>query len=375
MDLRRIAALARKEMTHVRRDRMLLRMAIVLPIVQLFLIGYAAQMDVDNIPTAICDEDRSPASRELARLIEAVGYFRLVAAPADHRHIQRLMDGGRAKVGVIVPRGYQEALLSGRDAQVGVVLDGADATTARIAASYLQQMLATESLHVVYERLERAGMDADLPPLELRPSIWYNPELRSRHFMIPGVIGVIILTLTLSFSALGIVREREIGTLERLTMAPIGPGELIIGKLMPYLAIAVLDGALALVVAHFWFELPCRGSVLFLYSTILLFAVNTLGLGLFVSSLARTQQQAMLTNIFVIMPSILMSGFIAPISNMPQVVQYLTCLIPLRYFVEIARGVCLKGLTPLELWPQLGALSALTVIALVAGALMLRRRL
>jgi len=350
-------------------------MAIILPIVQLFLIGYAAQLDVDNIPTAICDEDRSPASRDIARLIEGAGYFRLVAAPPDHRQIQRLMDAGRAKVAVIVPRGYQRALLSGRDAQVGVALDGADATTARIAASYLQQVLAKESLHVVCERLRRAGMNADLPPLELRPSIWYNPELRSRHFMLPGVIGIIILTLTLSFSALGIVREREIGTLERLTMAPIGPAELIIGKLMPYLAIAMLDAALALVVAGFWFELPCRGSVLFLYSAMLLFAVNALGLGLFVSSVARTQQQAMLTNVFVILPSILMSGFIAPISNMPQLVQYLTYFIPLRYFVEISRGVCLKGLTSIELWPQLAALTALTVVTLVAGALMLRRRL
>ncbi len=375
MNLGRMAALARKEMTHIRRDRVLLRMAIILPIVQLFLIGYAAQLDVDNIPTAICDEDRSPASRDIARLIEGAGYFRLVAAPPDHRQIQRLMDAGRAKVAVIVPRGYQRALLSGRDAQVGVALDGADATTARIAASYLQQVLAKESLHVVCERLRRAGMNADLPPLELRPSIWYNPELRSRHFMLPGVIGIIILTLTLSFSALGIVREREIGTLERLTMAPIGPAELIIGKLMPYLAIAMLDAALALVVAGFWFELPCRGSVLFLYSAMLLFAVNALGLGLFVSSVARTQQQAMLTNVFVILPSILMSGFIAPISNMPQLVQYLTYFIPLRYFVEISRGVCLKGLTSIELWPQLAALTALTVVTLVAGALMLRRRL
>ncbi|MFO7946012.1 MAG: ABC transporter permease [Armatimonadota bacterium] len=375
MRFRRVASLVGKEIMHVRRDPLLLRMALLLPVVQLFLIGYAAQFNLDNIPTAICDEDLTPASREVVQTIEGAGYFQLVPASTDHRDIQGLMDSGRARVAVIIPRGYQRKLQSGAGAQIGLVLDGADATTSRIAAAYIESMMASQNLRIVRARLTAAGVRLPTPPIKLKPSIWYNPDLRSRHYMLPGVIGIIILTLTLSFSSLGIVREREIGTLERLNMAPISPSELIVGKLIPYLLIAIIAALVALLFAKYWFHQPMRGNIVFMFGAIMLFAINTLGLGLFMSSLASTQQQTMLGNMFVILPSILLSGFIAPIRNMPEVIQWFTYAIPLRYFVEMARGCCLKGLGPTELLPQIAALSILTLALFIAGAISLRRRL
>ncbi len=380
MNLRRIMWLARKELIHIRRDRVAMRAIIGLPIIQLLLVGYAATLDVDHIPTAFYDQDRSGASRALARRMEGSGHFRLVATPADAGGLRHMLDAGRVKLAVFIMRGYARGIASGRGAQVGVLLDGTDATTARIAASYLQNMLAQENQRLVGARhalplLDARGRRAPLPPIVLLPSIRYNPALRSRDFMVPGVVGLIVLVLTMSLSTVAIVREREMGTLERLMMAPVAPAELIAGKLVPYLGVALFESGLALAVAHLWFRVPIRGSLLFLYAAVVLFAINALGLGLFVSSLARTQQQVVLTNVFVIMPSVLMSGFIAPIRNMPLVVQYLTYFIPLRYFLDIVRGVTLKGLTPAEVWPQLVALAALTAAAVIAGAAMLRRRL
>ncbi|MCX7600114.1 MAG: ABC transporter permease, partial [Armatimonadetes bacterium] len=370
-----VAWVARKEAMHILRDKMVLRVVLVLPVVQLFFVGYAARLDVEDIPTAFCDEDRTAASRGLARCLSSAGYFRLVPGPADHRALQAMLDHGAAKVAILVPRGYAAAVASDRPAEIGVFLDGSDATTARIAAGYLEMVLGAENLRLATQRLARKGLPVELPPVVLRPSIWYNPALRSRDYMVPGVVGLIILVLTLMLSTIAIVREREAGTLERLIMAPVSPSELLVGKMLPYFAIATVEAALALAVARLWFHIPLRGELWFLYSSILLFALNTLGLGLFMSSLASTQQQAILTNIFVILPSILMSGFISPIRNMPVVVQWLTYLIPLRYFLEIVRGVCLKGLTPVEVWPQLLALAGLTVVTVVGGSLALRRGL
>lgn len=375
MSLHRILWLVRKEFTHIRRDPMMMRVIAVLPVIQLIIVGYAAQMDVEHIPTIICDEDRTFASRELARRIDGSRYFDVVAAPGDHRRIKPMLDAAKAKVAVIIPPGYQRALLKGRRAHVGVVLDGADATTSRIAASYLEGMLSEHATEMVRAGLASKGATIVVPPVVLNSSVWYNPDLRSRDYMVPGVVGLIVLILTLSLSTVAIVREREVGTLERLTMAPISPTELIMGKLLPYLIVALVVAGIALSVAYFLFHMPMRGSAAFFYGTVVLFAVNTLGLGLFMSSLARTQQQAILTNVFVIMPSILMSGFIAPIRNMPLVVQKVTYLIPLRYFLEIARGVCLKGYGPADVWVQLTILALLTVAGLAAGGMMLRRGL
>jgi ABC-2 type transport system permease protein len=336
---------------------MAFRIIFGLPIMQLLLIGYAATMDVDHIPTALCDQDATGSSRQLALRLAGSSYFDLVAAPRDHRQIKELLDWRRVKLAVIVPHGYERGLAEGRPVEIGLVLDGADATTARIASSYLQSMLADEGMRRVELRLEKMGAHVKLPPVVLDPAIWYNPDLKSRDYMVPGVLGMVVLTLILSLTTVALVAEREKGTLEKLVMAPISPLELMLGKTGPYLVIGMLVGGLTLLVA------------------IVLFAISTIGIGLFMSALARTQQQAILTNVFVIMPSMLMSGFVAPIRNMPLVVQKLTYLIPLRYFLEIARGVCLKGLTPREVLPEVLALAGLTVAALVAGAAMLRRRL
>ncbi len=367
--------IARKELWHMMRDPMVMRLVFLAPLIELVMVGYAITMDVELVPCAICDEDHTRASQQLVQKIDASPRFQLVSGPAQHGQVKQLLDRRRAKLVVVIPRGFQDALLSGRTAQISLVLDGSDATTARVALAYLQGMIAEENVRIINWRIRRSGRTQTLPLFEMRPAIWFNPELKSRDYMIPGLVGLIVLMLAFNLSTLAIVREREMGSLERLIMAPISPAELAAGKLLPYFGLGLIEAVLVLGLAKLWFNIPIRGSVLFVYAAIVIFTLCNLGLGLFVSAIVRTQQQAMLTNVFVIMPSILMSGFIAPIRNMTPVIRELTYLIPLRHFLEIVRGVCLKGLTPVEVWPQLAILLGLTVAALLGGMVALRRRL
>ncbi len=374
MSISRVLWLAKKELLHLRRDPLSFRILFILPIIQLILVGYAARLDVTELATAICDEDRTAASIALARRIDGSPYFACIPAPPDHRAVQALLDTRRVRVAIIVPRGYQRAIAAGRPAQIAVCLDGTDTTTARIAAAYIEGLLADINASIVLRWLRRRPGLGKPPAIHLRPTILYNPRLASRDYMVPGVVGLVILVLLLSLSTVAIVRERELGTLERLLMAPLSPWEFIAGKLLPFLAIGMIDAAVVLALAHFWFHIPIRGSVAFLYACIVLFALNTLGVGLMTSSIARTQQQAILTSIFIILPSILLSGFVAPIPNMPRWLQAITYAIPLRYFLVIVRGVCLKGLGPADVWPEIAALATLTFAAIAVGAAAIRRR-
>lgn len=365
--IRRIRTLMAKEFIELRRSPQLLRIIIVAPVVQLTLLGYAATTDVVDVPVVVVDGDRSPASRDLLGSLALSPYFEVadeVPGPGD---VDRLLASGRAWLAVIVPAGFGAALEGHGDQRqrtVQVIADGTDANSSGVALAYLQGLVAEFNARRVSARGGR-------PPngIDGRVRVWFNSELRSRNFMVPGVLALLLLLITANLTSMAIVRERELGTLDQLNVTPIGRWELILGKLLPYALVGLVDVVLVMGVAVFWFQVPLRGSEALLLGSSLVYLVCTLGLGLLVSTLSSTQQQAMMTaTFFFLVPMIYLSGFIFPIENMPRVIQWLTTLIPLRYFLVIVRGIFLKGVGLDVLWPQLAALGTwgAVVVALAA---------
>jgi len=365
-----------KEFVQLRRDPRLFPVIFISPILQLILLGYAANLDVKNIPSVVCDLDRSAASREfLARFVNS-GYFSVEATVARMAEIDRYLDHGDAAMAFVIPRGFGDRITGRRGASVLLIADGSESQSASIGVNYASMVAAEFSQNLVFETFERAkglGFKPVLIKPELR--VWYNPELKSRNFMVPGVLGLILMIMTTTLASLGIVREREAGTMEQLIVTPIRPHELIAGKLLPFVMIGLLDTAFVVSVARGWFGIPVRGSIALLFALCLVFMLNTLGIGLFVSTISRTQQQAMLTSLFFIMPQIVLSGFVFPIENMPGFFQSITTVIPSRYFFVIIRGIMLKGAGWTELWPQAAALLGLGTVILTLSIFRFRKKL
>jgi ABC-2 type transport system permease protein len=370
-----ILEIVRKEFYQIRQDRRMLAVSIVAPLLQVILLGYAATTDVRNVMMVVCDGDRSAASREFIRKFSNSGYFVdafRVDSPPD---MDRVIEEGDAAVGLVIPPNFSARLLARETASVQMIVDGADANTGSILLGYASQIVAQYSQSII---LDATSPGASYRPARIlpEPRVWYNPELLSKNYMVPGVVALVLMIITMTLTSLGIVREKEIGTLEQLMVTPIRPFELIFGKLIPFVIIGALDVTLVLSIARFWFDVPLRGSVLLLYGLSGLFVLTTLGLGIFVSTISRSQQQAMLiAQFFIFMPFMFLSGFAFPISNMPEVIQYFTYLIPLRYFLEIVRGVFLKGVGMSELWPQAVALLAFGVLILTLSILRFQRKL
>ena len=364
--LRRILVLMWKEFIEMRRNPRLAGVIIIAPIIQLTLLGYAATTDVRHVPMVVVDGDRSPRSRDLIERFNASVNFRIVGEEFHPSAVDAYLASGRAWIALVIPHGFGDALEGhGPDADRRVQLlgDGTDANSSGVALGY-----ATTLIGWFNQDLAEAGGRA-VVPLDGRVRIWFNPELESKDFMVPGVIALLLLLITANLSSMAIVRERELGTLEQLNVTPLGRWDLIIGKLLPYGVVGFVDVLLVMSVAVFWFEVPLRGSVALLLAGSLVYLLCTLGLGLLSSSISSTQQQAMMTSTFFFMvPMIYLSGFIFPIENMPRVIQWVTVLIPLRYFLVIVRGIFLKGIGFHVLWPQFAALGAwgVTVIALAA---------
>lgn len=372
----RLRALIRKETRQMRRDPVLLRMMLVAPIMQLFLLGYAATNDVQNVPVALYDADRSADSRLLAELISHNHYFHLVSTPDDPRALERLLLAGKAQLGVSIPANFHRDRQRNAAPAVGLYVDGTDSNTAGVAAAYMLGLLRQQGLRWQLQQAREAGAAASsLPSLLPEPRVWYNPELKSSHFMVPGVLGMILMTLALNTAALAIVREREAGTLEQLMVTPLRPRELILGKLTPLVVLSYVEMLLVLGVALGWFGVPLAGSVTLLLSMSFMFLVSALGQGLLVSAFARTQQEAQLTSFLLLTPSMLLSGFMFPIQNMPPVIQWLTYAIPFRYFLEITRGVFLRGVGIEVLWPQAAALTGISLLLIGLGVLSFRKHL
>jgi drug efflux transport system permease protein len=352
----RIRALIWKELIELRQDPRLFVIVIAAPIIQLFMLAYAATTDVRNVPVVIADVDRSAASRELVSRFDASPTFTVVAIVGGLNDVDRYLERGEAWLAVVVPAGYERTLAAGRPAAVQVITDGSDANSAGVSLGYASTLLGAYGQELAVARTSAAteeGSPASTGSLDPRVRVWFNPRLESREFMIPGIVALLLLVVTTNLSSMGIVREKEVGTLEQLNVTPLRRSELIIGKLVPYGIVGLVDVVLVLSVAVLWFHVPMRGSVLLLLATTLMYLLTTLGLGLFVSTISSTQQQAMMTStFFFLMPMVLLSGFVFPIENMPEAIQAVTYLLPLRYFLVILRAIFLKGVGLETLWPQ-----------------------
>ena len=363
--LDRVFGLLAKEFRHIFRDPRMARVIFVAPIIQLVAFGYAVSTDLNDTPTFVVDHDNTRESRELVAAITASGYFEVVGRSASPRDLVRALDRGDAILGVAIPRGYAEAWLGGGGAPVQVLLDGTNSNTAAMAQGYVTRIIEGRSV-------ARAGGGMTLP-VDLRERVWYNPELASRNYNVPAVVGTLIMLVCLLLTSLAIVREREIGTLEQLKVSPLTAGELIAGKTLPFGIIGMGDLVLVTTVAVLWFDVPLRGSLPLLFLASLLYVIAALGMGLLISTVSKTQQEAFMGTFLVFMPALLLSGFMFPVSSMPEIFQDLTILNPVRHYIEIVRAIFLKGIGFEVLWPQFLALMILGGTLLTLATLRFRR--
>ncbi len=372
----RLWPVMRKEFIHIRRDPRTLIVMFVAPLLQLILLGYAATTDVRNVPLAIFDQDRTPASRDLVSAFVASRQFAVSHYVGSERELAMLIDGSQARAGLVIPPGYAADLAGRHGAQVVFVLDGSDPSVAGSSLSAARLIGQAKSVSIQQAHLERRGQAAALaPPLEVRTRVWYNPDMTSAVFMVPGLIGLVLQMQATLLTSSAIVRERERGTIEQLIITPIRPYELIIGKIMPYALVALLITVEVLFLGTFWFGVPIKGNVALLMLISCLFLVSTLSIGLLISTVANTQQEAFLLTFLTLLPSVFLSGFIYPIAAMPLVLQFVSGIIPLTYYLVVVRGIVIKGVDAPVLLPQIGALALFGLILIAAASARFRKRL
>jgi ABC-2 type transport system permease protein len=365
----RIRHMLVKEFLQVIRDPRMRTVIFVLPCIQTLIIGYAVSTDVQHVATAVYDMDNTEESRSLVARFTGSGYFDAVAYVENDARAQEAIDRGRASVILRINRGYSEDLRAGRTARVQLIVDGSDSNTAWIVLGYAGRIANGTSEQLLVERFTRQlGMTRDAGLVELKSRAWFNENLESRNFFVPGVIVIVVSIATLLLTSMAVVREKEVGTMEQIIVTPITPVEFILGKTVPFALIAFVDVALVSLVGVYWFGVPVRGSLTLLFFTTGLYLLTTLGVGLFISTVSRTQQQAMMSTFFFFFPAMLLSGFVFPIANMPLVVQWLDVLNPLAYFLVIVRGIFLKGVGMSVLWPQIAALAVIGVLTLSLAA-------
>jgi ABC-2 type transport system permease protein len=372
----RLRSLIRKEFIQIIRDPRTLVIMFIMPIIMLFLLGYAATNDVRNIPAAIFDQDRSAAARELITAYRAADYFRFDFDVSSPEELQWLIDSGQAGAGLIIPPDYGQRLARNEQAQVAFVLDGSDPTiaaTALSAATLIGQAKATAVLRATLETRGQSGSIA--PPVEVRTQVWYNPDLVSTYFMIPALIGTILQYMAVLLTSTSIVRERERGTIEQLIITPIRSWELVVGKIAPYTLIAFFNLLEVLIIGTLWFKVPVNGDLGLLLALSALFLVSTLGIGLLISTIARTQFEAMLLAFLIQLPAIFLSGFFFPLAAMPPFLQALSYLVPLRYFLIIVRSIVIKGVGLAAVLPEVIALAIFGVAVMGIAARRFRKRL
>ena len=367
--LERLLRMLIKEFTQVLRNPRMRAVVFVMPVLQVLIIGYAVTTDVRHVPLAVYDLDRTPASRDLLARFEGSGCFDVVRRIQVEGEIQTVLDAGDAKAVLRINRGFAEDLDGGRTALAQLLLDGSDSNTGSIILGYAARISADFNRTIIEQRFSKAaGLRLEADPVALTWRAWFNPNLDSRNFFVPGVLAMLVAVVSIILSSMAIVREREIGTMEQIMVTPIGRLEFILGKTIPFALIGFVDVALITAIAVFWFQVPLLGNPLFLFLGTGLYLLSTLGVGLFISTVSATQQQAMMTAFFFMLPAFMLSGFVYPIANMPTLVQWITYLNPLRYYLVIIRGVFLKGLGMEVLWPQLLALALLGTIMLALAA-------
>ncbi len=355
----RVWAIARKEFIHIARDPRSLGMAIVIPMLLLVLFGYALTLDVDNVPVVVWDQSGTQASREFVSHFAGSHYFSIRAHVRNYREVEQAIDSGQALAAFIVPADFADQFVAGRDVPVQMIVDGSDANTATIAMGYARVVAFVFSQQIALREVQRLGGKALAAPIEVRPRVWFNADMESRNYIIPGLIAVIMMVIAALLTSLTVAREWERGTMEQLISTPVRGPELILGKLLPYFAIGMLDVLLAVLMGEFLFQVPLRGNVALLFGMAAIFLAGSLSLGLLISIVTKSQLLAsQLAMVLTFLPSFLLSGFMYAIDNMPQPLQIMTHLIPARYFVALLKGIYLKGI-------------GLEIMALEAGLLAL----
>ncbi len=361
----RIKHMLIKEFIQIFRDPRMRFVIFLPPIIQVLVFGYAVTTDVRHIATAVRDLDNSVASRELVTRFEKSGYFDILEYVSDEGRIRELINLGKVKAVLSMNKGFGNDLQAGRTAQLQVIVDGTDSNTARIVLDYSAKIIGQFSQKVLIRRFTRLkGPAQKFGRVEMQARAWFNENLESRNFYVPGVIAMVVMLITLLLTSMAVVREKETGTMEQIIVTPITPMEFILGKTVPFALIGLVDVILVAMVGVFWFEVPIRGNLLLLFLATVLYLMTTLGIGLFISTVSRTQQQAMMSTFFFFLPAVLLSGFMFPIANMPEVIQWLTYVNPLRYFLVIIRGIFLKGVGPGILWPHMMALALMGLVTL-----------
>jgi ABC-2 type transport system permease protein len=375
--LRRIREILKKEFIQMLRDKRMRFVLIGPPLIQLIVFGYAANFDVHHIKVGVYDLDQSSVSRGLLARFERSGYFDITRRVTDEQEIAPLLDRRDVTAVIQINHGFAADLKSMKTAQVQLVLDGTDSNTASVVLSYANVIIGDFAEDELHDRLLHvdAALASYRPGVVIEQRAWFNPNLESQPYFVPGIIATLVLIVTMSLTAMAVVREREVGTLEQLMVSPIRPIELIIGKTVPFALVGLFDVILIALLGIFWFQVPINGNPLVLLLGAVLYLLSTLGMGLFLSTISSTQQQSMLASFFFIMPAILLSGFAFPIASMPVWIQYLTYLNPLRYFLIVIRGVFLRGSGVVDLWPQLAAMMVLGAAMMGLSALRFKKRI
>ena len=366
-----------KELLQVKRDKKMLVVIFMAPILQLIFLGYAANMDVNVIHTTIYDQDKTSTSRDFIKRFEQSGYFKLDYYVDNYDEVTDLLNGGKTLVAIVIPKDFEKKINRRETAPLQTLFEGSDGNKASIALGYIQGIATKFSQGIVAEIKDKLGMKISLSgSLIPEVRVWYNPEMKTRNYMVPGILGLILMISTISLMSMAVVREREIGTLEQLIVTPIKNYQLILGKLIPFTLIGFVVLIIVMIIMTQWFGIVVRGNKLFLLFTALLFVLSNLGIGLFISTVSKTQQQAMMASVFAIMmPMIYLSGFAFPIENMPPVVQYITYIIPLKYFIVIIRGIVLKGIGFSSLWLETLILFGMGVTLLIFSSLRFSKKI
>jgi ABC-2 type transport system permease protein len=373
---RRVRHLIWKEFIQVLRDKKLRLFIFLPPMIQLIAYGYAVNFDIKHVPTAVYAEDNSAESRQLISRFASSDYFNIKHFISTEEELRRLIDENEVTLVLRLPYDFARKIKSNQESLVQLVVDATDSNAALIVARYANNVITDFSLEIMQERLASLGAVQGLSlPLEVEPRAWFNVNLISRFSFVPGVIAMVVMLVSLMLTALTVVREREIGTMEQILVSPLRPVELMLGKTIPFIVISLADMVIIILVGVFWFEVPFRGSILVLFLGAITFLFNSVGLGLFISTVSSTQQQAMMAGTFFLTPAILLSGLIFPIPNMPLFFQYLTYLNPLRYFVVVVQGIFLRGDGLAILWPQMAGMIILGLGLLTLSVLLFQKRL
>jgi ABC-2 type transport system permease protein len=368
----RIRETVRKEFIQLFRDRKNRVVLVMAPLIQLLVFGYVVNYDIRDIRVALIDQAETRESRLLADAFTAGRIFRITHRPTDSRGMEELFLAGKADIGIRIPPDFSSLIRRGETAAVQIIADGSMSNMASVRISYALMVLDRLNRELLREL---HGRDLEYGKIDARIRTWYNPNLDSQNFFVPGIVAFVIMLISLLLTSIAIIKEREAGTMEQLIVTPLKPFEFIIGKTIPYTVISIAQMVLVMLFALYWFEVPLAGSILALFLATCLFLLSTLGIGLFISTVSKTQQQAMMTTFFFILPFFMLSGFVFPIANMPEVIQGLTYLNPLRYFLVIIRGIFLKGVGLHILWPQYVALAVIGVLVFAGAVGRFRKRL